>query len=298
MSGPPITVLMATLNGAAHLEAQLQSLTRQTLPWRLWVSDDGSTDATRALLHRFAARHPVRVLEGPRMDLAGANFMKALHHPDLPPGPVAFCDQDDLWLPHRLEDGMRALQGFGGPAIACAPVQPVDARARPLGPPLPTFEPCFETALAQNTLAGAAMTLNAAALAALRADPLPPPLPFHDWYIALRASAAGWPIRIAPRPGLLYRQHGDNLLGLRRGPRRRLRQARQLWDGTWTGWRDATLDALLALPEGRIPPEARTSAHALRHDRARLRAWTQSGARRRNPLEQSLLRVLAGLARV
>ena len=54
-----ITILMASYNGAAHIGAQLESLAAQShRDWRLIVSDDGSSDATCAIVEAFAARLP------------------------------------------------------------------------------------------------------------------------------------------------------------------------------------------------------------------------------------------------
>ena len=115
---PHVHVLMATWNGAAHLEEQLRSFEAQThRDWSLWVSDDGSTDATGRILADHAAAHPGRVhlFEGPRRGSA-ANFLSLLAQPDLPPGVVALADQDDVWLPHRLERGLEWLaRATGGP---------------------------------------------------------------------------------------------------------------------------------------------------------------------------------------
>ena len=49
-----MAVLLSTHNGAEFLEAQLDSLVAQTCTdWRLHWRDDGSSDATAALMHRF-----------------------------------------------------------------------------------------------------------------------------------------------------------------------------------------------------------------------------------------------------
>lgn len=98
-----ISVAMTTYNGQRFLWEQLRSLTVQTLmPAELVVSDDGSTDDTRVILERFAAHapFPVRVLP-PHERLGFAdNFLHAAAacRSEL----VAFCDQDDVWLPNKL----------------------------------------------------------------------------------------------------------------------------------------------------------------------------------------------------
>lgn len=299
----PVTIVMATRNGAAHLSAQLNSLVSQTVPWRLFVSDDGSWDDTRLVLARFSAAHPeleTKVVEGPRARLSGANFLAALRHPELPAGPVAFCDQDDIWHPDRLALGLQALEACQGPGLSVSAVQPVsEDGGETLGPPLPFRPASMGNALVQNTLPGSAMTLNAQAVSALRADPAPPqPLPFHDWWIYLRAMAAGWHLCAVPHVTVQYRQHGGNVQGSRAGAWASVTRAKQLYNGRWTAWRDANLDALLALPEGAVSEEARRAAHVLRHGQPRWTAWKESGATRQSRLEQALFLGLAGLGRL
>src|ERR1700754_999065 len=99
-----ISVAMATFNGERFLRRQLTSLTEQTLkPSELIVTDDGSRDETLTILLRFAkiAPFPVRIVQNEARLGYRANFMKAaaLCSSDL----IAFCDQDDVWEPKKLQ---------------------------------------------------------------------------------------------------------------------------------------------------------------------------------------------------
>jgi len=99
-----ISVAMATYNGADFLEEQLLSLTSQTiLPHELWVTDDGSTDATLAVLQRFSAvaPFPVHICRNPQRLGYGRNFLKAASL--CTTAYVAFCDQDDVWRNDKLQ---------------------------------------------------------------------------------------------------------------------------------------------------------------------------------------------------
>jgi hypothetical protein len=107
----PISVAMATYNGAAHVQEQLDSLAAQTVPpAELVVSDDGSSDATLEIIRRFQERasFPIRILDKPERLGFADNFLHAAaacRH-EL----VAFCDQDDVWLPTKLEIGGRRIE--------------------------------------------------------------------------------------------------------------------------------------------------------------------------------------------
>src|SRR5436190_2122456 len=98
-SSPCITILLCTYNGARFLATQLASLERQIHQnWKLFVSDDGSSDSTLAIVHHFAQRDPqaVEVRQGPRRG-PSANFLSLATDPGVDGDYFAFCDQDGEW---------------------------------------------------------------------------------------------------------------------------------------------------------------------------------------------------------
>lgn len=105
-----VSVCMPTFNGADYLPEQLETLACQSLPpVELIVCDDASSDRTVSLLYEFArsAPFPVRLIENP-VNIGWARTLRRAARratTDL----VAFADQDDKWLPHKLE---RAVSVF------------------------------------------------------------------------------------------------------------------------------------------------------------------------------------------
>ncbi len=98
-----ISVAMATFNGAQHLREQLDSLAAQECaPHELVVGDDGSTDDTVAILEAFGkdAPFPVRIVRNAQSLGYGENFIQAAAR--CSGDWIAFCDQDDVWLRHKL----------------------------------------------------------------------------------------------------------------------------------------------------------------------------------------------------
>ena len=84
------------------LSDTLESIRRQTLPpAEVLVIDDGSTDDSVGV----AERHPLR----PKVIKLGANsgvaFARHVGLREARSELIPFLDQDDLWLPYRL-DGM------------------------------------------------------------------------------------------------------------------------------------------------------------------------------------------------
>jgi glycosyltransferase involved in cell wall biosynthesis len=105
-----ISIALATYNGERHLAAQLESLALQSLlPAELVISDDGSTDGTLRIIATFAekAPFPIRILRKTERLGFGDNFLFAATacSQEL----IAFCDQDDVWLPHKLQTAYKRL---------------------------------------------------------------------------------------------------------------------------------------------------------------------------------------------
>jgi glycosyltransferase involved in cell wall biosynthesis len=98
-----ISIAMATYNGERFLEEQLRSLNQQVrLPDEAVVCDDGSTDRTQEILAEFAksAAFPVRLVINDHRLGWRENFLKAAS--TCTSDYIAFCDQDDVWLPEKL----------------------------------------------------------------------------------------------------------------------------------------------------------------------------------------------------
>lgn len=99
-----ISIALGTYNGQRFLSEQLDSLRRQTLlPCEVVISDDGSSDGTWELIERFRGQAPFPVRAQRNEENLGwqENFVRTALRCE---GQwVAFCDQDDVWLPEKLE---------------------------------------------------------------------------------------------------------------------------------------------------------------------------------------------------
>lgn len=234
---PRVTVVMACRNGAAHLGEQLASLAGQRgVEWRLIAGDDGSSDGTGALLTAFAARWPgrVRLVAGPGRG-ATAHFLALIRLAAAEGAEVlALADQDDVWLPGKLEEAVRALAVLGErPGLFVARVALWHGKAAPRPSRRVELQPGFRHALVQNIGPGHAMVVNGAALAlltraggALEAADLAPV--WHDWWVYQVVSGAGGAVVQGDEVQVWYRQHGGNLVGQATGLRgwaRRLARA-------------------------------------------------------------------------
>ena len=289
---PQITILLATYNGARYIEAQLASLAAQThTDWRLLVSDDGSTDATLSIVRAFASRvsQPVEISQGPGRG-ASANFMRMAADPQVGGDYFAFCDQDDVWYPRKLERALEWLRpiGVSRPAVYGARTRLVDADGRPTG-----FShrfqraPSFGNALAQSIAGGNTMLLNRGAKQLFEAAG-PLDVVSHDWWLYQLVAGAGGVILYDPEPCLDYRQHGQNAIGGNRTLRARLKRSRMAIAGGFRAWNDTNM-AALQKSRHLLTREARSKLDAYERMRSskladRIGAFAGSGIRRQSVL--------------
>lgn len=106
-----ISVVVATHNGERHVLEQLESIAQQTrAPSEVIVSDDRSSDNTVDRVREFArtAPVPIRLVQNEQRLGYAENFLRAAMQAqgDL----IAFSDQDDVWLPHKLLHGVAAFR--------------------------------------------------------------------------------------------------------------------------------------------------------------------------------------------
>jgi hypothetical protein len=299
-----VTIVMATRNGAAHLPEQLASLAAQShRDWRLFVSDDGSTDATLAILKDFARLHPVQIVAGPQRG-AAANFLSALCHADLPPGTVALADQDDVWLRGKLARGLRRMASAPGtgPLLYAAESLLTDPALRPVrGSSANAARPGFAPSLCQNLFGGHTTMLNAPALALVRRAGVPADIAYHDWWLYQLIAGAGGRLMLDPHRVALYRQHGGNALGGSGDGRGLLRRMAQGLDGTWGAQMQAQAQALAQVAPLLTPEAQRVLAGFLAAPRAgtgRVRQFRRLGLHRSSRAGTALMLAAAWLGRL
>jgi glycosyltransferase involved in cell wall biosynthesis len=220
---PAIEVVLPTFNGAPYLEQQVASIDAQTLrPLRLLVRDDGSSDGTLQLLDRLQERYGSWLVRLPTERNLGcsANVNRLLEATTAPY--VALADQDDVWLPQKLERSWAVLQqrearlGVDLPLLVHSDLNLIDAQGQSLGCTYlqrqrlnPRRTDPVDLALT-NVVTGCTAFMNRRLLE--YALPIPGNALMHDWWLALVASLLG-DISFLPEATVLYRQHARNVLG-------------------------------------------------------------------------------------
>ncbi|MBU4260900.1 MAG: glycosyltransferase family 2 protein [Proteobacteria bacterium] len=250
VSIPQVAILLCTKNGQRFLEAQLDSINKQTYPyWKLWVSDDGSQDDTIAILEDFqtlCGNDRVLICDGPRKGFA-ANFLSLTCRNDIKAEFYAYADQDDVWEAEKLAGALQWLEKIpcNLPGLYCSRTRLIDEKGNDIGLS-PNFRkpPCFANALVQSIAGGNTMVFNNAARLLLREAGPNLDIVSHDWWTYLLVSGCGGKVFFDPRPTICYRQHSGNFVGSNRKLTGRLARMSMLLGGGFRDWNTRNLTSL------------------------------------------------------
>ena len=237
-----LTILLAVHNGGPYLGEQIASLAGQTFASiDVVASDDGSSDDSADILASASiawAKGDFAVTDGPCRGFA-ENFRSLITNADTESAYFAFCDQDDVWDPRKLEWATEWLdrQDAATPALFCSRTRLIDAAGRPIGlSPLFAKPPSFRNALVQSIAGGNTMVMNRTAFQKLAAASRRTDFVSHDWWAYQIVTGCGGMVHYAPEPLVSYRQHTGNVVGSNMSVRSRLIRYRFLLRGGFSNW--------------------------------------------------------------
>jgi rhamnosyltransferase len=221
-----VKILLSVHDGEPYLDNLIQSVRDQDYRhWSLLVADDGSSDVSMDIVARHAAvdSRIVVVASRPPGAVVGParSFMELLAlvgDDDL----FAFCDQDDVWFPHKLSwtlDALEALRPCSGIAAVATDAIATDSRLSQIAPSaLASHGVGRDVTLGRlfvnNVAIGATMagTGRLALVACQMGEHLE--VRMHDWWCALVA-AYGGEFEVLSVPTMYWRRHGSTVTGMR-----------------------------------------------------------------------------------
>lgn len=208
---PTVAVVVATYNGATYLRQQLESIVQQTYkPSQIIIVDDDSLDDTLQVANNFAAHHPeVMVVQNETRLGYIKNFEKGILLANA--SYVALSDQDDIWMPHKLET---LLANIGDQMLAYSDSELIDANGQLLNQKMSSIK----NQLAYHTPIMYAIGAWAPGHAMLfkkelidKAVPFPT-LVTHDFWLGFVATCYSKVVYVN-EPLVHYRQHTQNAIG-------------------------------------------------------------------------------------
>lgn len=206
-----ISVALAAYNGGEYIAEQLTSILSCLGEGdEVIVSDDcpeGSTMA--AVLPFIESDGRVRYFEGPGKGVI-ANFESALRRCT---GDIIFLsDQDDVWLPGKVERVMREFESGAELVLHDASVtdRHLNITERSYFA-LHGSNASYIRNIVKNSFVGCCMAFTREVM--LESLPFPKGIPMHDWWIALVAIKKRRRVTLINEPLILWRRHSDNVTG-------------------------------------------------------------------------------------
>ena len=227
---PNTAILIGTYNGARFVHAQIESIRHQIgKKCRIFISDEASTDNTVDVIKKIACQDKRVVLVASNTTRLGViqNYDRLFHAAlDWGAERVFISDQDDIWCPGKLRlqheriDQLEKTFGQSCPVLVHTDLFVVDVRLQPIHNSFFNFQGLkpeknnsINFLIAQNHVTGCTCAFNRALLKI--AAPIPDSAVIHDWWLALCAATFGR-IEMINKPLTLYRQHENNVVGVKK----------------------------------------------------------------------------------
>ena len=215
-------VLLSTFNGETYLEEQLKSLLAQSYEkLNILVRDDGSSDKTKSILDLYRKKYPskIQVIEDEKGNLGSKRSFEILMTNSKSQF-IAFCDQDDVWIPKKIENAIDALNSIKHTEtkLYCSDVSVVDENLKILN------KSYFQKHLFLNKknitkinkIAFRNFAIGATLVITRNLKEISLPVSsqalMHDWWVLINAAHYG-EIYVDENVSMFYRQHKSNVIG-------------------------------------------------------------------------------------
>lgn len=209
-----VQVLMSTYNGEKYIREQLDSILAQTYSEvKILIRDDGSKDKTVTILKEYAEKYKnITYYEGNNIGVI-QSFLQLLKDSDDSAEYYAFADQDDVWLPEKIERAVEKIKNSKktSPILYCSDLYVTDAELNIIKRDDKRPRPSFGNALVENICTGCTAVMNHSLRNVIN-QTRPTNIVMHDWWFYLIASLKG-EVLYDNTPHMYYRQHGKNEWG-------------------------------------------------------------------------------------
>ncbi|KIL38721.1 hypothetical protein SD70_24645 [Gordoniibacillus kamchatkensis] len=222
MDKAAVDILLSTFNGEKYLPDLLQSLEAQTFrEWKLIIRDDGSTDETISILQKFKnnSGRSVEIIESDANLGPCKSFLTLLKYSEA--NYVMFCDQDDVWLPHKIQFLLNIakneeLKYNNKPLLVHSDLIVTDRNNSIISQSFWKYQNInpkrkkLNELLVQNNVTGCSLIINRKLADLVCTSDIG--IIMHDWWIAIIAAALG-EIIYTNNKTIMYRQHSNNDTG-------------------------------------------------------------------------------------
>ena len=222
-----LAVLLATYNGGQYLKEQLDSLLAQSYKdFAIYISDDSSKDNTIEIVEEYQKNYPetiINIENTKKFGSAKGNFLNLAK--SVESELYIFCDQDDVWLPNKFEELVNRYdqeKTTDVPVVVYSDSKVVDSNLNVLYESFIKYmgfkanKKNLKFRLLRNDVAGCTMLCNSKLIEAYKkvADQIDEKsIMMHDYFFVQIAAVYGQ-VYFVDKPLMLYRQHGNNSVGI------------------------------------------------------------------------------------
>lgn len=219
-----IDIIISTYNGGLFIEQQIESLLSQSYNnFKVFIRDDGSKDNTKDIINKNVDKYSNKfILIKNNEENVGCSksFMQMLGLTESKY--IMFCDQDDIWLPDKIEISLNAIMELekknpGKPAMVFTDLKVVDSDLNLIDESFWHFQKInpaialdWKKTFAQSVVTGCTMIMNSKVKDVVL--PFAVPEMLHDHWITINVAKHGV-VSYLPKQTVMYRQHGKNVLG-------------------------------------------------------------------------------------
>lgn len=219
-----LSILLATYNGAKRLPILLNSLVAQSYhDWIVYIHDDGSTDDTIRICEDFQKQDNRIIILHDSVKHRGAknSFMWLLEHVEA--DYYMFCDQDDLWLPFKVQQSFNYIKKlesqFPTKAICIHTDLAVcdenynikNSSLWKCSKVIPSLQERIDYMQISNCVTGCTMIFNKKARDISLC--MPQYIPMHDFWVAFSVVKSEGYLGHLCNSTILYCQHANNVVG-------------------------------------------------------------------------------------
>ncbi len=219
-----IAILLPTYNGSAFLQELIDSILSQTFKdYTLYIRDDGSKDNSVSICQELAAKDN-RIIVLPFERNYGARYSFLALMEQVESDYYMFCDQDDIWIPTKVEDTFNKMRETelscpNKPIVIHTDLKVVDGELKPIANSLWEYRGydvdmphSFPYLCHYNDVTGCTMMINQLAKKACQGvmSLKFPDFMYYDNMVCILSAKAGGLIVPLKHQTVIYRRHGKN----------------------------------------------------------------------------------------